>query len=296
MKDFISLPGGVLVHRDGTVLFPQDADWFEAKAHQLGRHIEITSKKPRFYVEGLETDLTQAQAVYLQKVRTDGPPKLTEAEEEEKRLRSVRIAANRAKTNVRKHLKVMGADSMLTLTTRVAVVDEDAFKKLVREFVRRLRRACPTFCGISITEPQKRGAWHAHIGCPRHALAVHKGRDHKVKSYNVIRAIWRSVTKDLGGNIDVSAHKRNSQRSAAKIAAYLSKYLVKSFEDGAAYSNRWTRFGGEALPPPVDLGRFTNAAAMIADLYYLLDEDHTVASGVWSHFGDWFYLAAEKPA
>ena len=297
MKDSIRLPGGALVTVDGAFFFPQDAEWFEASAHQLGpNHLEITAKRPRYFVEGLESDLTQDQARYLKMVRTKGLPELTEAELAERRARSAKIAANRAKTNVRKHCKSMGCDSMLTLTTHQAVTDEAEFKVLVRELVRRLRKVCSGFQGISITEPQKRGAWHAHIAVPKQALIVTDRSRQHIKSYNVIRAVWRSVTKHLAGNIDVSRRKGMSKRSPAKIAAYLSKYLTKAFEDGAMYSNRWTRFGGSALLPKVQLGRFTNSLDMLKELYGYVDGDHEVVSGVWSHFGDWFYLAVEKPS
>jgi hypothetical protein len=75
---------------------------------------------------------------------------------------------------------------------------------------------------------------------------MHKGV--LVRSYDLLRAIWRAVVGELGGNIDV-ARSKAARRSSARIAAYLSKYIGKGLdavEGGDSYSA-----SGRALPPPV---------------------------------------------
>jgi hypothetical protein len=71
--------------------------------------------------------------------------------------------------------------------------------------------------------------------------------------------------------------------------------MVKAFEEGEAFSNRYTRFGGENPPPAVSLGRYVDPCAMLADLYGLVGSADTIVSAVYSPFGDWFFLAAEAP-
>ena len=69
-----------------------------------------------------------------------------------------------------------------------------------------------------------------------------------MRSYDLLRAIWRAVVGDLGGNVDVS-RSNAARRSSARIAAYLSKYIGKglqSVEGGDSYSA-----SGRALPRPV---------------------------------------------
>jgi hypothetical protein len=71
-----------------------------------------------------------------------------------------------------------------------------------------------------------------------------------LKSFNVIRAVWRAVTKEHGGNIDVQARKRNSRRAPSKIAAYIAKYMTKAFADGVPWSNRFSSSKGLTVPKP----------------------------------------------
>lgn len=292
MQDVIRLHGGALVFPDGAVAFRQVADWFKVSAHPLGpSQIELTAKRPTYYVEGTEDDLTNDQKAQLRAIRSGVAPEPTEAEIEARRALSLRVAANRAKTRVRKFCKVIRADSLLTLTYRVNMQDLQRCKRHLREFVRRLRRVCPNFRAVATFERQKRGAWHVHLATPRLVLVAGEG----VKSYNLIRAIWRSVTGEDGGNIDVSRRYRAGRMSAAKIAAYISKYIVKAFEEGESESNRWTRFGEMEIPPALDLGVIRCAREMIESLYQLLDPGFEVATAIYSRFGDWFYLAAESP-
>lgn len=297
MNEFISLTGGVRVRSDGLVLLPHRAEFYEVKGHQLtATQLEMSAKKPRYYTEGTLDDLTDFQRRELRAKQEGRYPEPTGAEQEERRLKALTIAANRAKTNVRKWCKVINADSLLTLTYKGNQTDLQLCKKHLREFVRRMYRICPEFRGVAGFEPQERGAWHVHMGCPRTALVVQGDKSIKVKSYNVIRAIWRSVTGEWGGNIDVQRRKRNSQRSPARIAAYLSKYMLKSFDEVEAGTNRWTRFGPMEMPRVLDLGIVWDTADMLSNCFGLVGDNTDIVTARYSHFGDWFYLAAESPA
>lgn len=67
-----------------------------------------------------------------------------------------------------------------------------------------------------------------------------------LKSFKLVRAVWRSVTDELGGNIDVQARKRNCGRAPSKIAAYLSKYMTKAYAEGEPWSNPITQVNTKA--------------------------------------------------
>lgn len=299
MKDCIRLQGGALVAPDGAVYFRQVAEWFEVKAQSLGPdHFEASAKRPAYYVEGTEEELTDFQRRQLEAIRSGRYPEPTEAEKAAQRALSCRVAANRAKTKVRKLCKTMGADSMLTLTYRANQTDLALCKQHVKAFVRRCRRFWPAFTAVAAFEEQSRGAWHVHMAMahvPTWFLVRNgAGVPTRVRSYNVIRDAWRRTVGDLGGNIDVARKKRASKKTPAQIAAYLSKYMLKAFEAGVAYSNRYTRFGGAEPPKPELLGRYREVLQAMVDLYALTDADARVCTAVYSEFGDWFFMAAER--
>ena len=96
-------------------------------------------------------------------------------------------------------------------------------------FMKRIRRILPHFQYVCVFERQKRGAWHAHMAVQRvQSHYLHRGV--LVKSYDLLRAVWRAVVGE--GNVDISKARRHSQRNIAKLAGYLSKYLSKTFDDG----------------------------------------------------------------
>ena len=115
---------------------------------------------------------------------------------------------------------------------------------------RRMRRLLPGFVYVAAFERQKRGAWHVHMAIHRLPTALPYAGV-KVKSFNVVRAVWRAVVGDLGGNIDQQRRKRWSQQSSGKLAAYLSKYMLKAFAEGEDWSNRYSGSQGIELPAPV---------------------------------------------
>lgn len=118
-----------------------------------------------------------------------------------------------------------------------------------------MRELIPGWFYVAAFERQERGAWHAHMAVHRLPAELSTKAGVKVKSYNVIRAVWRAVTGELGGNIDVQARKRNSRRAPSKIAAYLSKYMTKAFAEGDPWSNRFSCSRGVTVPSP-ELIRF----------------------------------------
>ena len=173
-----------------------------------------------------------------------------EALAEERRLENLERAAQRAKTRVRYLCKAAGVDTLLTLTYQANMQDWSVLKAHVKEFNRRMKRLIPDWFYVAAFERQKRGAWHVHMAVHRLPAQLSASTGAKVKSFNVVRAVWRSVTCEMGGNVDVQSRKRNSQRAPSKVAAYLSKYMVKAFSDGDAWSNRFSSSKGVTVPKP----------------------------------------------
>jgi hypothetical protein len=293
---------------DGIPFVGVPTDHYRVKAHDLGNgHVEVTASR---VIAWHEADFAPGWLEDHEEVCR----KFREENAEEIAERNRKRAARRARTNVRRLCKSMGADTMLTLTYAWNETSLDRCKADLKDFDRRLSAILPGFRMVAIFEPQKRGAWHVHIataGIPT-VLPVKGGGD--FRSFNVLRAIWRAVTarprhvprgEDVhgpfiaqrGGNVDVSRRRRHSRKSAAQIAAYIAKYLGKAFEDGGVESgkNRWTKFGDVERPEPLDLGSVPSLSDALVLGYGLLMDRDAVASARLDRFKDWFFLAAEDP-
>lgn len=161
-------------------------------------------------------------------------------------------SARRARTQVRRLIKSKNLDTMLTLTYKENVEDRARMARDFDVFMKRIRRIFPDFQYVCVFERQKRGAWHAHMAVQRvQSHYLHRGV--LVKSYDLLRAVWRAVVGE--GNVDISKARRHSQRNIAKLAGYLSKYLSKTFDDGGQGDSY--RASGKALPKPVVIRSLT---------------------------------------
>jgi len=163
--------------------------------------------------------------------------------------------------------KSKGLTVLLTLTYRENMVDRERMARDFDAFVKRVRRVIPSFEYVCVFERQKRGAWHAHIAVPR-ILAHYAHRGALVKSYDLLRSMWRGIVGADNGNVDVSRNKRVN-RSSAKLAAYLSKYIGKTFDQAERHVNSYSA-SGRALPGAVVVRVLTGcqveAATRLVDL------------------------------
>jgi hypothetical protein len=137
---------------------------------------------------------------------------------------------------------------MVTLTYRENMTDRVRMARDFDVFMKRVRRALPGFEYVCVFEKQKRGAWHAHMAVPK-VLAHYMHKGYMVKSYDLLRSLWRGVVGVDGGNVDVSRQKR-LKRSTARLASYLSKYITKGFAEASSSGDSY-RASGKALPKPV---------------------------------------------
>lgn len=106
-------------------------------------------------------------------------------------------SARRARTAVRRLCKVKSLDTMLTMTYRANVTDREVIRRHLDMAIKRIRRVIPGFQYVAVLERQKRGAWHAHLAVERvQSHYLHQGV--LVRSYDLLRAIWRAVVGELG--------------------------------------------------------------------------------------------------
>lgn len=157
-------------------------------------------------------------------------------------------ATKRARTKVRRLCKSKGLTTLLTLTYRENMIDRERMARDLDVFLKRVRRVVPNLEYVCAFERQKRGAWHAHIAVPR-VLSHYVHKRTLVRSYDLLRSMWRGVVGADNGNVDISRNKR-VQRSPARLAGYLSKYIGKTFDQADKHVNSYSA-SGRALPDAV---------------------------------------------
>jgi hypothetical protein len=239
---------------DGTLYRRDDTPFsYDARVHVLGVHVEAVAV-PRYGWREVDTVSESVQAdafMAAGHIWKDGgwvPTPSSDSDLLDKAAANRERSARRARTKVRRLCKAKGLTTLLTLTYRENMTDRERLVRDFDVFIKRLRRVVPDFQYVCVFERQKRGAWHAHIAVAR-VLShyVHKGA--LVRSYDLLRSMWRAVVGTDNGNIDV-ARSRRVARSSAKLAAYVSKYVTKTFGDQGEGGDSY-RASGKALPQPV---------------------------------------------
>jgi hypothetical protein len=168
---------------------------------------------------------------------------------------SKRSSVRRASCALRCKAKSANFNALHTLTTREPVTDRSQMWGFVAQFVRRVRAVLGDYRYAAVLEEQERGALHVHIAS--HALPTYilKGGC-RLKSWNVMRAVWRSVVRDLGGNFDEAKRSkrwgkgRRSIRGAHAIASYIAGYVAKDFAAVEFNRRRYTTSHGIEVPAP----------------------------------------------
>jgi len=260
---------------------------FRMTVHDLGHgQREACIQRPIEWVDAGMLDPDSIAAQVLRGERED-------PNEDEKREANRKRSARRAKTRVRRLCKALGLDCMVTLTYRTNQTDLALCKRHMKEFVRRIKRVIPEWRYVAAFETQGRGAWHVHMAVRRiDPSFIVKGV--RVKSYDLVRAIWRSVVGDLQGTANIGKEQPWKKYSPGRLAAYLSKYMLKAFEQGEDWSNRYSGSAAVAMPQPQRL-EFTGAT--LAELVDLVYTDVCVGlrdTFTWlSRFGDTFYISTE---
>lgn len=216
----------------------------------------------------------------------------------EKAAESLRKAAQRAKTMCRRVIITEGFDELLTITYRENQTDRELCKRHFKEWVRRMKRALGgTFRYCASFELQERGAVHVHVAC--HKLPAHAAhRGVKVPGWKLGTAIWRSIVGENNGLVFVGGKSktgapRAQRMSLAKMAAYVSKYILKDYEDAPAGTNRYSRSNGSPLPEVERIRLRGTLAELIAVTFECADGD-VVVSHRLNRWRDAVWLCTER--
>lgn len=289
---------------DVIVLEGRRGERFKVKAWESNGHLEYSARRETVWeeIDPGTVDIGKTVATMENRRLSE-----TEVDRAERERRNRERACGRARRVVRRTCKAMGATTLLTLTYRACETDLPRVKLDLKLFAQRMQRLYPEFCFVAAFEKQKRGAWHMHLACRKLPAELPAKRGVKVRSFNVIRAVWQDVVKERGGNIDVS-QRAASIRSAARIASYIAGYIAKDFPEGEKWTNRYAVYGGamEDLPdgrsalkvrPPKELvlGFVDSAIEAISTGFYLMLPGASVQRAHWSLERQQFYLAAEPP-
>lgn len=251
---------------------------------------------------------------------------------EEQHQRALKKAAQRAQTMCRRIIKAEGFDELLTITYRENQTDRAECKKHFKEWVRRMKRALGGLVDVvdQVTgeiskkwkdgnfrycasfERQDRGAMHVHVACfklPKHA--VHKGV--KIEGWRLGTDVWRGIvdyeaegpsrSSDkrpmvvnglvfVGGKSKWSK-KRRKNMSAAKMASYVSKYIMKDYAESPMGANRYSRSNAIEVAKPVHV-RLCGAslADAIGAMFECKDGDVVVSHRLGT-FKDSYWLCTE---
>jgi hypothetical protein len=163
--------------------------------------------------------------------------------------------------------------------------------------LRRNRSAIAGFSYVACFEQQKRGAWHVHVAIRQLPKVLAYRGMVTVKSFNVVRAIWLSVTKEHGGNIDVGRAKHLSRLTAAKCAAYIAKYCMKAYAEGRHGSKRYRASVCDVPKPTTVEFQAASLAELVEMVVSLATEDGRVVATSWlSDFQDCYFVASERPS
>ena len=249
MERIVSFAGERVLLR-GTVL----EDTWEVLVKESNGHRELSFKNAVMWEDTGEL-CPPPFAVYIQQFEgQELADRLAEREKElaEKREKQREKNAQRAKSKCRWIIKSQGLDELLTLTYRENQEDRALCKKHFETWVRRMKAALGgKFIYCASFERQERGAMHVHVAChklPSHG--VRKGQ--KIKAWKLGTDIWRSIIGEdnglcfVGGKTRHGGQRRNL--SLAKLAAYVSKYIMKDYHDSPAETNRYSRSNGLSVP------------------------------------------------
>ena len=171
------------------------------------------------------------------------------------REKSVANAAQRAKQEVRRICKTMRVNALWTLTYRSNVQDRELMLKHFDAFRRRVVAVLGEWRYVATIEKQERGALHMHLAT--HALPVRLVQGGvRVKSWEVMRRIWRDVVGEHGGNFDESKRGHwwrkgaSNVQSCGAIASYIAGYVAKDMLDGELNRKRYSASRGVDVPEP----------------------------------------------
>lgn len=182
------------------------------------------------------------------------------AEEQAERDKENRARATKlARQNVRYLVKASAADHMLTFSYRDNVIDRAKVAADWKRFVRRFKKRYPNWRYVTVRESQERGSFHLHVAVSGRQdirwllrcwlLSIGQSEE-DVNAWIVdgVKLGERSL-----GAVNVQAPNRRwggsqKQWKRDKLAAYLTKYIGKEFEESEKFSKKYWHSDNCAKP------------------------------------------------
>lgn len=221
-------------------------------------------------------------------------------EEEEARAKSLKKSAQRAKQVCRRLIISAGFNELLTLTYRENQQDRDACKRHFKLWVKRMKTALGgEFHYVAAFERQERGAMHVHVACrklPKHVQ--HRGV--KIQSWRLGTACWRGVVGQNNGLCYVGGKGKNGRprgrtMSLAKLAQYVSKYILKDYEECPLGSNRYSRSDTLKVPQS-EVMRLTQCSLRdLLEVTFEVPQGHAVVDHKLGRWHDCLWFVTEGP-
>jgi hypothetical protein len=187
----------------------------------------------------------------------------TSEEKEASKEENLRRAERRARQKVRHLVMSIAADHLLTLTYRDLVTDSEKLARDYKEFARLVRQKYPDWQYVAVKEFQERGALHMHC-------AVVGKQDIKFIRecwYTALGAPANATGDQTPGAVNVRYKKKRFSGqspvfSALQLAAYLSKYISKTFaHERELGMHRYQASRG--IEPPKVMRQYLGAVASI---------------------------------
>lgn len=214
-------------------------------------------------------------------------------------------AVRRSKQSVRFLTRELQADRLFTLTYRENMTDREQAKRDFQKFLRLVRKGwkggegCPDWQYVAVMEQQGRGAYHIHCAV--------KGW----QRVNFLRAAWykalggtgKETGEETPGAVNVTSPEKTRwgkgwrQWKSAKLAAYLLKYIAKTFAETTSEKRRYWHSKG--IAEPVKTRIILNATDMVSAMQECtrvllerfgveIDLRHSFASTNWGSV--WFSI------
>ena len=233
---------------------------------------------------------------------------LTDAERQERDAANARRAAQRARQQLRLMLKTINASYLWTFTFRDNIDDIKHVQAVYTRFRRLFVQKYPDSKFVTVPErhSENRTGWHLHTACAD-MLDVNWVRrcwymalGHKVK-IDYIEVNGKTKAKvvpfvlkagewvpaepsEVLGNVDVRGRKRRygaekSDWTPERLAAYLAKYMDKTFTDAQASTRRyWPSKGCERPQVKKFWLMATNCHEAIIEAHYIVHELYGMAN------------------
>lgn len=284
-------------------------DWVSPETGQR----EVMAWKKRCYFPQGDPDCPEDIANGIHVKYSDQTGTVLEEERlERQRQRNKEKSASRAKRTCRHKIKHAGLSSLLTCTYRENMKDFDRIRADWASMLRKLSKAMPWFSAVYAFEEQTRGAWHVHAAIdklPSHFAVKERDtasptgwRTVRVRSFDYIRRLWRSIVGQDNGNIDVDGHRRGrsglmgkyrAAESLAKLAGYVSKYLTKDHATGPEGRNRWGSTQGIKVPKPTMIDLPEMPLDELIELAFHVPDGHRIVGHRIGQFGKFWALYTE---